>query len=140
MLTERFTATHTSPTTESTAEPTFAAPPRSLAPVERGELIGRDSQVQLATELLRRPDTGLMTLTGPGGTGKTRLAIHLANTLGPSFGDGAPYVPLAGVRNARDVASTIVSTLEIPLPPTGVDPGTVLLGFLRARHALLVLD
>ncbi len=96
--------------------------------------------MELVTDLLRRSDTGLITLTGPGGTGKTRLAIHLANSLSPSFGDGAFYVPLAGVRDARDVVSTIVSTLEISSPPTGADPEKLLLGFLRARHALLVLD
>jgi hypothetical protein len=66
MLTERFAATSTSPTTDSTPEPGLDAPPRSLAPVERGELIGRATQVELVTELLRRSDTGLITLTGPG--------------------------------------------------------------------------
>jgi predicted ATPase len=140
MLTERFTATSTGPMTDSTGEPTVDAPPRSLAPVERGELIGRGPQVELATELLQRSDTGLVTLTGPGGTGKTRLAIHLANTVGPSFSDGNFYVPLVGVRNARDVVSTIVSTLEISSVPTGGDPEKLLPAFLRARRALLILD
>lgn len=138
MLTERFAAS--SAATDSTPEPSSDAPPLSLAPVERGELIGRTPQVELIAELLRRRDVGLITLTGPGGTGKTRLAIHVANTLGPSFGDGAFYVPLAGVRSTRDVVPSIVSTLEISLPSTGGDPEKLLLGFLRARHALLVLD
>ena len=139
MLTERFTATSTGQTIDSSPEPMIDAPPRSVAPVERGELIGRDPQVELVTELLQRTDTGLITLTGPGGTGKTRLAIHVVNTLGPSFVDGAFYVPLADVRNARDMVSTIVSTLEI-LSPAGGDPETLLLGYLRVRRALLVLD
>jgi len=140
MLTERFTATSTGPPPDPNPDPTLDAPPRSLAPVERGELIGRDPQVELVTELLRRADTGLITLTGSGGGGKTRLAVHLANTLASGFGDGVFYVPLAGVRHPRDVVPTIVSTLELASPSTGADPETLLVGFLRARHALLVLD
>jgi predicted ATPase len=140
MLTERFAATTAGPTPDPTTAPPYDAPRLSLAPVERGELIGRGPELELLTELLRGSDTGLITLTGPGGTGKTRLAIHLANTLGPSFEDGVFYVPLAGVRDAPDVVPTIVSTLEIPVPSGGEDPERVLLGFLRGRQALLVLD
>ena len=142
MLTERFAATSAGATTPALAAPMLEAPPLSQAPVERGELIGRDPQVALVTELLRRADTSLITLTGPGGTGKTRLAIHLANVASPAFGDGIFYVPLAGVRSASDVLPTIVSTLEIAAPPTGPDPDAarLLLGFLRSRRALLVLD
>ena len=125
---------------EPQTEPTPDAPPRSLAPLEHGELIGRAPQVGLAVELLGRPGPGLITLTGPGGSGKTRLAIHLAHTLSPSFVDGVFYVPLSGVRMAGDVTATIVSTLEIPTPSTGADPDNLLLGFLRARRALLILD
>jgi len=134
MLTERFAAASAQPPPEP------EAPPRSLAPFERGELIGRAPLLELIAGLVGRPDTGLVTLTGPGGTGKTRLAIHLAHTLDPLFSDGVFYVPLAGVRNVRDVVPTIVSVLEIPSPSNGGDPEKLLLGFLRVRHALLVLD
>ena len=142
MLTERFSATSAGTASAAAPEPALDAPPLSQAPVERGELIGREPQVALVMELLKRQDTGLITLTGPGGTGKTRLAIHLANTAGPLFADGAFYVPLAGVRNARDVVPTIVTTLEIPTSTGGgdTDAARLLLGFLRARSALLVLD
>ena len=138
MLTERFT--ETTPTTDSTRAFILDAPPRSTAPVERGELIGRETELKLVTELLQQSDTGLITLTGPGGTGKTRLAIHLANALESSFEEGTFYVPLAGVRSAGDVVPTIVSTLDITSPPTGGDPEKLLFAFLRARRALLVLD
>jgi predicted ATPase len=140
MLTERFNEMSAGFTTDSPREPIVEAPPRSSAPVERGELIGREAELDLVTELLQQADTGLITLTGPGGTGKTRLAIHLANSLESSFEGGTFYVPLAGVRNAGDVVTTIVSTLDIPSPPTGGDPEKLLFGFLRARRALLVLD
>ena len=139
MLTERFTET-SGPTIDSTSEFAPEGPPRSSAPVERGEVIGREKELELVTELLQQSDPGLITLTGPGGTGKTRLAIHLANTLESSFGGDTFYVPLAGVRNAGDVIPTIVSTLDISSPPTGGDPQKLLFGFLRARRALLVLD
>lgn len=138
MLTERFAATNalTGPATPTATD----APSRSTAPVERGELVGRDADVERVTQLLQRPDTGLITLTGPGGAGKTRLAVHLAGAVGSTFRDGVFYVPLAGVRDADDVVATIASTLEIPAPPGGGDPETLLRGFLRVRHALLVLD
>jgi predicted ATPase len=138
MLTERFAAAGAGAPME--LQPESDAPPRSLAPFERGELIGRAPLVEAVSELLHRPDTGLVTLTGPGGTGKTRLAIHLAHALGALFGDGVFYVPLAGVRNVSDVLPTIGSVLEVPSPSSGGDPEKLLLGFLRARHALLVLD
>ena len=138
MLTERFAASQ--PALADANSPLGDAPPPWLAPLERGELIGRTRLVEDITALLERADVGLVTLTGPGGTGKTRLAVNIANTMNAGFPDGVFYVPLAGVRNAGDVVPAIVSTLEIPSPRSGGEPGKRLLGFLRARRALLVLD
>jgi predicted ATPase len=138
MLTERFAATAPIDNVDTSAA--SDAPPPWLAPIERGELIGRARPLDEIKELIERDDVGLITLTGPGGTGKTRLAVHVAHTLGPSFPDGAFYVALAGVRNARDVVPAIVSTLEIPSPRTGTDPERRLLAFFRMRRSLLILD
>jgi predicted ATPase len=139
ILTERFAASASAPADDGGGVESDAPPPW-LAPLERGDLIGRERLVEEVAALLERPNVGLVTLTGPGGTGKTRLAVHIANTLGVLSPDGAFYIALAGVRNPRDVVPVIVSTLEIPSPRSGGDPEKRLLGFLRARRALLVLD
>jgi predicted ATPase len=137
LLTERFAQAAPS---DDPVNAESDAPPAWLAPLERGELFGRAQALAEISELLGRHEVGLVTLTGPGGTGKTRLAVHAAHLLADSFPDGVFYVPLAGVLAARDVVPAIVATLEIPGPRSSGEPEKRLLGFLRARHALLVLD
>jgi predicted ATPase len=151
MLTERFaTAASAAGARLETAVAPAAAepgapmegdiPPRYELPLERGELIGRASLVVSVSELLARQDVGLVTLTGPGGTGKTRLAIHVGHALRAAFDDNVYYVELAGVRAAQDVLPAIQTTLEIPSPADGGDPERLLIGHLRRRRALLLLD
>ena len=141
MLTERFAASVASANTDRGDEGVADdAPPRWLPPVERGELIGRDDVLARVAELLSKPDTECLTLTGPGGTGKTRLAVHAAHEFAARFDDGAYYVPLAAVRAAADVVPTIGTVLEVPTPQGGGDPEKLLVAFLRARRALVVLD
>ena len=82
----------------------------------------------------------MVTLTGPGGTGKTRLAIHVGHAQATAFEGNVYYVELAGVRAAQDVLPAILTTLEIPLPPDGGEPEKLLVAHLRRQHALLVLD
>jgi predicted ATPase len=133
VLTERFATNH------APAETADAAPlPKYLPPIEQGEIIGREALVDdIARRLAPR---SIVTLTGGGGTGKTSLAIHVANTVGDDFPDGVFYVSLAAVRDARDVVQTIATTLELPIPDGRADPSRLVAGFLRTRRALLVLD
>ncbi|GAA1853842.1 BTAD domain-containing putative transcriptional regulator [Asanoa iriomotensis] len=108
------------------------APPHTNLPAPLGELFGRAEAVGELTALL--PAQRLVCLTGPGGVGKTRLAIEVAGALGPSFPDGVWLVELAGVE-ADAVSDTLASTLG--LRDTG---GADRFAALRARRMLLVLD
>src|SRR5215207_8084992 len=99
--------------------------PISLAPVpRRGQaaaafpspltpLVGREREVTTLTGLLCRPDVRLTTLTGPGGVGKTRLALEAAARLESAFADGAVFVPLAAVPEPALVASAIAQSLGV---------------------------
>ena len=81
----------------------------------------------------------LVTLTGPGGSGKTRLAIRTAAQVADGFADGAVFVSLASVTTADHIATAITSTLG--LPDDGIHPASDgLLGWIREREMVLVLD
>src|SRR6476620_3595556 len=76
-------------------------------PLSRTPLVGRTSELALIKTLITRDEVRLLTLTGPGGAGKTRLAIALAEALQGAFHEGVAFVPLAVVSAARMVAPTI---------------------------------
>ncbi|MCD6034128.1 MAG: hypothetical protein K0S78_6314, partial [Thermomicrobiales bacterium] len=80
-----------------------------------------------------------LTLTGPGGAGKTRLSLHLAAELGAEFTDGAAFVPLADVTNPVLVPVAIASALDLG-DTSGESPRDLVFAHLRDRHLLLVLD
>ena len=127
------------PQREARARSRDGTPPSTNFPVVRDRLIGRESLLISARQLLLRDDVGLLTLTGPGGTGKTRLALQLASDVLRQFDDGACFVPLASVADSGLVASTIVLALGIH---DGGDrsPDERLLSYLRDRRLLLLLD
>ncbi len=109
-------------------------PPAPLTP-----LIGRSQEVAVACALLQRPEVRLVTLTGMGGVGKTRLALQVATELQERFVDGIYFVSLALVGDPRLVVPTIAQTLGIK--EAGEQPLLDLLQTcLRDRHLLLLLD
>ncbi|HYZ46890.1 MAG TPA: adenylate/guanylate cyclase domain-containing protein, partial [Actinomycetota bacterium] len=118
-------------------------PLRSVAAVSNlpsipTSLVGRERELGEVETLLRGSGPRLVTLLGPGGTGKTRLAVQIARRLRPHYPGGVCFVALANVQDVGLVAGAIARAL-------GVDPGSqtpseAIEGYLRDRQMLLVLD
>ncbi len=102
-------------------------------------LIGRDREAEVVLRLFARPEVRLLTLTGTGGVGKTRLALHVASELRDGFPDGVVWVSLAPLSDSRLVAPTIARTLGLSTARYK-DSNEALRAFLRVRQMLLVLD
>jgi predicted ATPase/class 3 adenylate cyclase len=112
---------------------------RNNLPLQPTPLIGREKEVSEVCNLLRGHETRLLTLTGPGGTGKTRLALQVAADLLDDFPDGTYFVPLATLTEAELFFSAVAETLGVK--ETGEQPlGESLKDYLGQRRLLLVLD
>src|SRR6266700_3384476 len=114
------------------------APPHNL-PAQLTPLIGRDQEVAAVCTSLRRPEVRLVTLTGTGGIGKTRLAIQVTTEVLADFPDGVFFVSLASLSDPALVLSTIAQILDVK--ESGARPFSDLLtADLRDKHLLLCLD
>ena len=114
------------------------APLAGMVPVPVTPLVGREREAAAVVDLVVREGVRLVTLTGPGGVGKSRLAVEAAERLGPGFADGARFVELAAVPTADLVAAAVAAGLGLT-----TSAGWLLAdlqGYLRARRLLLVLD
>jgi predicted ATPase len=111
-------------------------------PVQRTGFVGREKEVAAAKELLLRQDVRLVTVTGPGGIGKTRLAVEVASGLVERFPGGTHFVPLSPVSDPGLTASVIVQTLGIR-EAGGQSPLEILKKYLQdslRAPMLLLLD
>jgi predicted ATPase/DNA-binding XRE family transcriptional regulator len=109
----------------------------SALPVPPTSIIGREQDIRSTEAQFRQRETRLVTLTGPGGVGKTRLAVEVASRLPDVFPDGVTFVDLASLRGAQLVLPTIAQSLG--LRPAG-PMQEALQTFLAPRRLLLLLD
>src|SRR5215208_552281 len=112
---------------------------RNNLPLQPTPLVGREKEVAEVCDLVRSGETRLLTLTGPGGIGKTRVALQTAADLLDEFPDGTFFVPLATLTEAQLFSSAIAETLGVK--ETGEQPlDESLEDYLGERRMLLVLD
>jgi predicted ATPase/transcriptional regulator with XRE-family HTH domain len=112
---------------------------RTNLPAQLTGLIGRMYEVEAVCALLLRPDVRLVTLTGPGGTGKTRVAVQVVDQLLDAFPNGVSFIDLAAISDPELVLATIAQTLGVP-EGAGQPLRVELTATLRDRSLLLLLD
>jgi predicted ATPase len=112
---------------------------RSRLPRPLTRFVGRQDEIETLSELLQRPETRLLTLTGPGGIGKTRLAIEVAHRIDASLTWTVRFVTLATVERSEDAMPAIAEALEV-WDSKNVDLVFRIARSLEGQQTLLVLD
>jgi len=110
---------------------------RRQLPAEISGFVGRQHELDALATLLRT--ARLVTVTGPGGVGKTRVALRAATQAKPEFSDGLCLVELSGLRNAELLSNTVASCLGLPEQDARSQLDAIT-GYLRDRRLLLILD
>jgi predicted ATPase/transcriptional regulator with XRE-family HTH domain len=108
--------------------------PRALTP-----FIGREPELEALNHLIRDPGCSLLTILGPGGIGKTRLAIEAASRTRETFPDGAWFIPLAALNSPALLVPAIADAVHFRFQ-NPANPKAQLQNYLRDKRALLVLD
>lgn len=108
-------------------------------PPQLTSFLGRQAELAEAALILAQPDCRLLTITGPGGVGKTRLAVELARIVASRFLEGVYFVPLATLSPDDSLANAIMTGLQIPFPGSE-EPETQLFSHLQDKELLLLLD
>ena len=138
LLSERFAAPTTSPAPSAAPAASVTPPPRRSLPTPSTSLIGREDDIAELSSLLQSPDVRLVTLTGPGGIGKTRLAIAVGAALdGPSR--HTEFVPLASITDPALVLPRVAAAIGVPIEGTRSALDT-LIEYFAQSPTLLVLD
>jgi predicted ATPase len=132
LLSERFETAHARD--DAAPEPSSA---RTL-PAPGTPLVGRGREVEAICDLVLREGVRLVTLTGPGGVGKTRLAVEATGRLGPSYPDGVRFIDLSSVRAADVVPAAVAARLG--LNTSGAELLADIESYLRPRRLVLLLD
>jgi predicted ATPase/transcriptional regulator with XRE-family HTH domain len=129
----------TSPSTKMDSALPLLESPLSRLPLSLTPLLGREKEVETVTKLLMRFDVRLVTLVGPPGVGKTRLAIHVANEVAGMFAQGAVFLDLAPLHDPEEMLTALANTLGIQ-ETSGASLMSHLVGNLRQKNMLLVID